>query len=61
MPEPVPNGAGVMAGVGQGVAAAMPQHVGVHGEVEAGACPDALDQSIGGIRRERAPRSVANT
>jgi len=41
------------AGVGQGVAAAMPQHMRVHGEIEAGAGADALDQSIGGIGRER--------
>jgi hypothetical protein len=52
VPEPVLNGAGVMAGVGQGVAAAVPQHVGVDGEIEAGARADALDQSIGGVRRE---------
>ena len=61
MPEPVLDGAGVMAGVRQGVAAAMPQHVRVHGETKAGARADALDQPIGCIRRERSPRSVAKT
>jgi hypothetical protein len=53
MPEPVLNGASVVPGVGQGVAAALPQHVRVHGEIEAGARADALDQSIGGIWLER--------
>ena len=53
MPKPILNGAGVMPGVGQSVAAAMPQHVGVHGEIETSARADALDQSIGGIWLER--------
>jgi len=42
-----------MAGVGKGVAAAMPQHARMYGEIEAGTSADALDQSIGGIRCER--------
>jgi hypothetical protein len=33
-------------------AAAMPLHVAVNGEIEAGARADPLDQTIGGIRRE---------
>jgi hypothetical protein len=51
--KPILNGAGVVAGVGQGVAAAMPHHVAVDQEVKAGAITDALDQPIGGIRRKR--------
>jgi hypothetical protein len=47
------DGARVVAGVGKGVAAAMPQHVAVHREIKAGALADALDQPIGGIGRER--------
>ena len=53
MPEPILDGTGVVAGVGQSVTAAMPQHVAVHRKVEAGARADALDQSIGGVGRER--------
>ena len=34
MPEPILNGAGVVAGVRQSVAAAMPQHVAVNREGE---------------------------
>ncbi len=53
MPKPILNGAGVMPGVGQSVAAAMPQHAGVDREIEARARADALDQPIGGVGRER--------
>jgi hypothetical protein len=38
--------------IGQRVAAAVPQHVGVNGVVEAGTCADALDQPADGVRCE---------
>jgi hypothetical protein len=59
--KPILDCPGIVAGVGQGVAAAMPQHVAVNREMKAGALADALDQPIGGIGRERTPRSVAKT
>jgi hypothetical protein len=42
-----------MAGVGQGIAAAVPQHVGVHREIEASAFAKAFDVRIYCVRRER--------
>ena len=54
MAEPILNCSRVMAGIGQGVAAGVAQHVDVNFEREACALANALDQSIGGIRCERA-------
>jgi hypothetical protein len=53
VPEPVLDYPGVVPLVCQRVAAGMPQHVDVNREVKAGALANALDQSIGCIRRER--------
>jgi hypothetical protein len=50
-----------MAGIGKGIAAGVPEHVGVNRKDEATAHADALDQPIDGIGRERPPRSVAKT
>jgi hypothetical protein len=54
MTEPILNGADVMTGVGQDIAATVPQHVRMHREGETGALTDALDQPIDRVRRERA-------
>jgi hypothetical protein len=54
VPEPILDCPGIMPSVGQSIAASMPQHVAVNRKVEAGAHANALDQSIGGIRCERA-------
>ena len=52
MPEPILNCPRVMACIGQGVAAGMPQHVDVNLERKASALADALDQAIDGIGGE---------
>jgi hypothetical protein len=54
MAEPVLDASRVVAGVGQGVAAGMAEHVSVDRKGEAGAAADALAQPIDGIGRERA-------
>src|SRR5258707_397643 len=53
MPEPVLDRAGVGAGIGQGVAAAVPQHVEVCWQLELGALADGLHKPVDGICRER--------
>jgi hypothetical protein len=52
MAEPVLDGPGVAASIGQGVAAAVTQHVGVDARWP-GALADALDEPVDGIGRER--------
>jgi hypothetical protein len=46
MAEPILNGPRVAAGIGQGVAAGVPEHVGMDGKGEASARTDALDEPI---------------
>jgi hypothetical protein len=53
VPEPILNCPRVDAVVGQLVTAAMPQHVEVHRQRQAGTLADNLDQPVDGIRRER--------
>jgi hypothetical protein len=52
--EPVLYRPGIVAGIGQGVPACVPQHVGVHRKGKTGAGADALDQPVDGVGRERA-------
>jgi hypothetical protein len=54
MAEPVLNAPRVMSGISQGVPASMAKHMSVNREREASALADALDQTVDGIRRERA-------
>jgi hypothetical protein len=54
MPKPILNCPRIVASVGQGVAAAVPQHVSMDLEFEASALTNAFDQAINSIRRERA-------
>ena len=54
MAKPILDGSCVVAGIGQCVAAAVAQHVGVHREREPGALADALDEAIDSVGRERA-------
>jgi hypothetical protein len=54
MAQPVLDAPRVVAGIRQGVAAGMAEHVGVDRKGEAGAIADALDQSVDGVGRERA-------
>jgi hypothetical protein len=49
MPEPILNRSRVMACIGQGIAAGVPQHVHVNLEGKAGTLTDAFDQAIDGI------------
>jgi hypothetical protein len=51
--EPILNAPRVVAGIGQGIAAGMAQHVGMDGEGKTGAHADALDQAVDGVGRER--------
>jgi hypothetical protein len=53
MTQPILNRPRVVASVGESVAAAVQQHVGVDAR-QSGARADALDQPVDGIRRERA-------
>ena len=46
MPEPVLDAPRVMPGVGERIAAAMPQRVDVHGEREAGPLANPLDKTV---------------
>ena len=50
MPEPVLDRTGVSAGIGQGVAAAVPQHVEVCWQLELGPLADGLHKPVDGIR-----------
>jgi hypothetical protein len=52
--EPILNPSRVVADVGQGVAAAVAEHVRVDLKGEAGARANPLDQAIDGIERKRA-------
>ena len=52
MTKPILDCPGVVAGVRQRVSAAVPQHVGMDQEVEAGALPNALDQAVDRIGRK---------
>jgi hypothetical protein len=62
MPEPILNCSRVVAGVGQSIAAGVPQHVDVNFEGKTGALADALDEArltasvVNGV-----PRSVSKT
>src|SRR5262249_4144230 len=53
MAEPGLQRPGVVAGVGQGVAAGMPQHVGEDREGQAGALPEAGEQGAEALGRHR--------
>ena len=54
MAEPILNGPRVVSGVRQCVAAAMAQRVRVHREIEASTLPNAFNQAIDSVGRERA-------
>ncbi len=54
MTEPILNALRVVAGIGQGIATGVPEHVSMHWKGEACARADALDQAIDGVGRERA-------
>jgi hypothetical protein len=54
MAEPILNAPGVVARIGQRVAAGMAEHVNVNRKGEAGARADALDEFVDRIGRERA-------
>jgi hypothetical protein len=51
--EPILNAPGVVAGIGQRIAAGVAQHVRVHRKGEASAGADALDQAINRTGGER--------
>jgi hypothetical protein len=51
--KPILNAPRVVAGVGEGIATGMAQHVGVDGEGKTGAHADALDQAINRTGGER--------
>ena len=61
MAEAILNAPGVVASIGQRVAAGVTQHVGVNRKGEAGALTDALDQPIDASGVNGPPRSVAST
>jgi hypothetical protein len=52
--EPILNAPRVVTGIGQRVAASVPQHVCVHRKGDEGARPDALDELVDGVSGERA-------
>ena len=52
MPKPVLDGPGVRPCIGQGVTAAMPQHVEVDRHRQLRALADVLDKAVDGIRGE---------
>ena len=52
MAQPVLQGARVVAGVRQGIAAGVPEHMGVDREGHLGARADAPNQAVYGGRRE---------
>src|SRR5689334_20638462 len=54
MPKPILYRPSVMAGICQRVAAAVPEHVGMHLESEASALPNSFNQPIKPIRCEGA-------
>jgi hypothetical protein len=54
MSHPGLNGSGIVAGVGQRIAAAVPQHVRVNREGHTGALTEARDQCVKALRRDRA-------
>ena len=54
MAKPILDCPRIMPRIGQGVAACVPQHMGVNIEAEAGALTDALYKSIDSVGRERA-------
>jgi hypothetical protein len=49
--RPILNASGVVAGIGQRVAAGVAQHVGMHRKGEAGARADALAETVDGVGR----------
>ena len=53
MPEPVLDQPRVMAGIGQGVAAGVAQHVGVDPERQLGALANGLHEAVDCVRRKR--------
>ena len=56
MAEPVLNSPRVVAGIREGIAASVPEHMDVNFEREAGTLPDAFDHPVDGIGGEwRAP------
>jgi hypothetical protein len=61
MPEPRLKRAGIVPGVGQGIAASVTQHVRVNWEGHAGPFAKAVDQGVEALRRHRPARSVVNT
>ena len=48
--EPVLDGAGIDAVIGELVAARMPEHVEMDGQSKAGTLADDLDQAVDGVR-----------
>src|SRR6516162_6772219 len=52
MAEPVLDQAGVMAGIGHGVAAGVAQHVGMDPERQLGALANGFHEAINGISRK---------
>jgi hypothetical protein len=53
MAEPIPDAPRVMAGIGQGIPAGMPQHVSVNRKGKASARANALDRPVDRVGRER--------
>jgi hypothetical protein len=54
MTEPILDCSRIIASIGQGVAASVPEHVGVNLVGESGARASALNKPIDGVRGERA-------
>jgi ribosomal protein S13 len=61
MAEPILNASGVVAGIGQRVAARVAQHVGVNRKRESGALADPLISRLTASGVNGPPRSVLNT
>jgi hypothetical protein len=61
MAEPILDASRVVSGIGQGVPAGMPRHVGVVRKSEARSGADALDEGLTASGVKGPPRSVAKT
>jgi hypothetical protein len=53
MAEPILDASRIMARIGQGVAASVPEHAGVDLKGETNALADALNEPVDGVGRER--------
>jgi hypothetical protein len=53
MPEIVLDRPGIVTGIGQGIAASVPEHVGMNRKAELGLSAQALNVAVQGISRER--------